>query len=274
MAAKNEGEKDNIALFRKLTRLTMQVSMGNYTIAKNIFNLTKTDTYPKAITDLAEAFGMMIVKVESREFKLELLVDDLEKSCREMAAAKKALEGFKQTLERRVQDRTARWHQKNEELKGTLKLLKKEIKERKQAEKVQKELCEQLEEANRKLMDAYLCMRQRKDQLAARHYAESIVFLVDDDGHICGVTEKAMNMTNKSRSYLHNANIQDFLEPREGQGQTLKDIMRQAHPKMPHLTNLQLKSAGSRQISYEAKLTRVSVDKKRLISIVLYEQVV
>lgn len=265
-----KGNADNL-LLNKLTRLTEQVARGNYTGAKNVFELTKTATYPKSITDLAEAFGMMIVKVESREFKLEQFVDDLEKSCKELTAAKKALEVFNQTLDRRVQDRTEQWHQKNDELRRTLQLLKKEIKERRQAEKNLKELYEQLEEANRKLMDAYLWMRQRKDRLAARQYVESIVFLVNDDGHICGVTENAMEITKKSRSDLHNCNIQDIFTLQEGQ--TFKGILHQVRPKMSCLTNLQLRDMGSHQPFYEAKLSRVAVEGKRLISIDLHEPI-
>ena len=64
------------------------------------------------------------------------------------------------------------------------------------------DLFAQLEEANRKLMDASLWMRQKKNQLAARQYVESIVFLVDDEGRIFGITENAMEMTKKSRSDL------------------------------------------------------------------------
>jgi len=265
-----KGNTDNM-LLNKLTRLTEQVSRGNYTGAKNVFELTKTAVYPKSITDLAEAFGMMIVKVESREFRLVQLVDDLEKSYKELTAAKKALELFNQTLDRRVQDRTEQWHQKNDELKRTLKLLKKEIKERRQAEKNLKKLYEQLEEANRKLLDAYLWMRQRKDRLAARQYVESIVFLVNDDGRICGVTENAMEITKKSRSDLHNYDIQNIFTPQDGQ--TFKGILHQVQPKMSYLTNLQLRDLGSHQPFYEAKLSRVAVDGKRLISIDLHEPI-
>lgn len=264
----SSGTKDRI-LLNRLTRVTKEVSWGNYAKARKLFELTKTDTYPKTIAELAEAFGMMLVKVESREFKLAQLVEDMEKSYKELITAQKALDASNRTLERRVRDRTAQWNQKNLELTHTLQLFKKEIGERKQADKELKKLNKQLEEVNRKLMDAYLLMRQKKDRLAARQYVESIVFWVDDEGRICGVTENSIEMTGKSRSDLHNCNIREVLEPQKGQ--TFNGIMRQVRPRMPYLTNLMFKGQPDNQLFYEAKLTRVVVDEKRLISIVMHE---
>ncbi len=259
------------ALLNKLTRLTKQVSLGNYTKARSLFELTITATHPKVIAELAESFGMMIVKVESREFKLEQLVEALENTCRNLTAAKKALESFNQTLGKKVKEQTEQWHHKNSELTHTLQMLKTEIKERRQAEKKSRQLYDQLEEANRKLMDAYLWMRQKKDRLAARQYTESIVFLVEDDGRICGVTENAVELTKKKRSDLDNCHIQDVLTTVKGQ--TFEAILRQARPKLSYLTNLQLKDQPDNQTLYEAKLTRVALDGKRLITIVLHEPV-
>jgi len=45
-----------------------------------IFELAKTDIYPEKITDLAESFGMMIVKIEARELLLLKAIEELEKS--------------------------------------------------------------------------------------------------------------------------------------------------------------------------------------------------
>ena len=197
-----DGRKIDTVLMHELTRLAKQVSRGNYTRAKGLFEMTKTSAYPKPIAELAEAFGMMIVKVESREFKLEHLIDDLEKSCKELAAAKKTLEAFNLTLEKRVKDRTEQLHQKNSELARVLQNLKGEVRERKQAEKNLRQLNQQIEETNGKLQDAYLAMRQIKDHWVARQYKESMIFLTADNGRIRGFTEKALEITKKSRSEL------------------------------------------------------------------------
>ena len=45
-----------------------------------IFELAKTDIYPERISDLAESFGMMIVKIEARELRLFKTIEKLKES--------------------------------------------------------------------------------------------------------------------------------------------------------------------------------------------------
>ncbi|MCX5825731.1 MAG: hypothetical protein NTY86_20160 [Deltaproteobacteria bacterium] len=267
---KRTQENPERALLHKLTGLTKQISRGNYAHAKKLFELTVTSAYPKPISELAESFGMMIVKVESREFKLTQLIEDLERSCKELSAAKKKLEAFNQTLERQVFDRTEQLHGKNNELNHALKNLKKENKERKLAEKNLKQLYQQIEVTNQKLQDAYFWMRQEKNQLEARKYKESIIFLTADDGRICGFTEQAREITKKSRADLQDGNIQDFLVPHEGQA--FIDLIRQVRPRMSNFTTLRLKLKGHPENGpvYDAKLTHIVVESKRLFYMVLY----
>jgi hypothetical protein len=265
---KQTQENPERALLRKLTGLTKQISRGNYAQAKKLFELTAICTYPKQISELAESFGMMIVKVESREFKLEQLIDDLERSCKELSAAKKKLEVFNQTLERQVFDRTEQLHGKNNELNQALKNLKQENKERKLAEKNLKQLNRQIEVTNQKLQDAYLWMREKKDHLEARKYKESIIFLTADDGRLCGFTEHAREITKKSCADLQDGYIQDFLVSSEGQ--EFKDLIRQVRPRMSHLATFRLKDRPEDGPVYEAKLTHMVIEGKRLFYIVLY----
>lgn len=73
------------------------VAAGDY--SNDIMELT-TDTTPDAIRVIAEAMGMMMVKVEAREYQLELLVEELrqinerikENSVKTVAAMAQALE--------------------------------------------------------------------------------------------------------------------------------------------------------------------------------------
>jgi len=83
-------EKTN-SLLEHLMKLTQQVSRGRYGRPEGIFELTKTGTYPERIVELAESFGMMIVKVEAREFQLQQTIEDLKKANSELDAARKQL---------------------------------------------------------------------------------------------------------------------------------------------------------------------------------------
>ncbi len=255
-------------LLHKLTGLAKQIARGNYEEARKLFELTITSSYPRAIAELAESLGMMIVKIESREFKLGQLIDELEGSCKELSAAKKKLESFNQTLERQVFNRTEQLHEKNNELHEVLKKLKKENKERKVAEKNLKQLYQQIEVTNQKLQDAYLWMRQKKDKLEARKYQESVIFLTTDEGRICGFTEQARAITNKNSADLQGGHIQDFLLPPEGK--EFLDLFRQVRPRMSNLTTLRLKDQPEEGPVYEAKLTHIGIEHKRLFYIVLY----
>lgn len=65
-------------LLAKLTELSNDISLGKYDGIKELFELTKKGQYPEEITTLAEAFGMMVVKVEAREFNLQKNIEELQ----------------------------------------------------------------------------------------------------------------------------------------------------------------------------------------------------
>jgi HD-GYP domain-containing protein (c-di-GMP phosphodiesterase class II) len=74
-----------------LARTAKEVSKGDYRAASEIFELTKSERYPSGITELAEAFGMMLVMVEAREERLEQLIENLRKKTLMLEEASKSL---------------------------------------------------------------------------------------------------------------------------------------------------------------------------------------
>jgi class 3 adenylate cyclase len=64
-------------LIRSLMRVTKNVARGNYERLNEIFELTKSDRYPALISELAESVGMMVVKIEAREYQLERTIEEL-----------------------------------------------------------------------------------------------------------------------------------------------------------------------------------------------------
>lgn len=92
-------------LVRHLTGLCRDLSQGRYGNADDLFELTKTTgDYPKEITELAEAFGLMLVKSEAREMYLKNTIVDLERTRAELTAARESLArenaGLRRTLDR------------------------------------------------------------------------------------------------------------------------------------------------------------------------------
>jgi len=70
-------EFDENKVLKDLVELSQQVARGDYSRAGELFELTQAGQTSAAIEELAEAFGMMMVQVEGREFRLEQLIEEL-----------------------------------------------------------------------------------------------------------------------------------------------------------------------------------------------------
>lgn len=78
-------------LVEYLAKGAKEIARGDYRSASEIFELTKSGKYPAEISELAEAFGMMMVMVEAREERLVTLIDDLERQKDMLEETSKAL---------------------------------------------------------------------------------------------------------------------------------------------------------------------------------------
>lgn len=78
-------------LLEYLANAAKEIARGDYQSAGEIFELTKSGKYPAEISELAEAFGMMMVMVEAREERLETLIEDLKERKAMLEETSKAL---------------------------------------------------------------------------------------------------------------------------------------------------------------------------------------
>ena len=78
------GQELPAPLLKQLIELCRQVSSGDYQRVEEIFEFTKEGSYPPLVSELAEAFGMMVVQVEGREFRLQGMVEELKKTNQEL----------------------------------------------------------------------------------------------------------------------------------------------------------------------------------------------
>jgi len=80
-------EQYYLDLFELLNTTCQKIAVGRYEKkdANQLFELAKKGRYPSFLADLAESFGMMLVKVEAREYKLRQTIEELEriKACPE-----------------------------------------------------------------------------------------------------------------------------------------------------------------------------------------------
>ena len=75
-------ERYYLDLFEMLNTCCKKIASGKYdtTDADRLFELSKKGRYPSVLSELAESFGMMMVKVEAREFRLREIIDELEEN--------------------------------------------------------------------------------------------------------------------------------------------------------------------------------------------------
>ena len=92
-------ERYYLDLFEILTASCKKIASGKFepSDSEKLFELSKKGRYPSFLADLAEAFGMMLVKFEAREFQLKETIEDLEKT-------KVKLEEYSRKLERELEE--------------------------------------------------------------------------------------------------------------------------------------------------------------------------
>jgi hypothetical protein len=75
-----EFERYYLDLFEMLNTCCRKIVSGKYDKAdtEQLFELAKEGRYPSIFSELAESFGMMMVKVEAREFQLKQIIEELE----------------------------------------------------------------------------------------------------------------------------------------------------------------------------------------------------
>ena len=92
-------ERYYLDLFEILNSTCKKIAADKYETsdADKLFELAKKGRYPSFLAELAESFGMMLVKVEAREFRLSQIIEELEK-------AKAELEDYSEGLEKRLEE--------------------------------------------------------------------------------------------------------------------------------------------------------------------------
>ena len=103
-------DKDDLSNIKTLTELCSAIAYGHYENADvdTLFDFTKAEKHP-LIADLSESIGFMLVKIEGREFALEMKIRDLEK-------ANEKIDEYSKNLEFKVEERTRELKEKNEVL--------------------------------------------------------------------------------------------------------------------------------------------------------------
>ncbi len=71
-------------LYRRLTDICTQMAQGDYEQAKAVFDLLPSEDASDPVNILVEAFSMMLLRIEAREFELSRLLQELESARNEL----------------------------------------------------------------------------------------------------------------------------------------------------------------------------------------------
>ena len=74
-------ERYYLDLLEMLNSSCKKIAAGKYdqSDVDRLFELAKKQRYPRLFSELAESFGMMMTKLEAREYRLKKIIDDLKK---------------------------------------------------------------------------------------------------------------------------------------------------------------------------------------------------
>lgn len=78
-------------LLETMEKICHDLAWGRYERADRLFEMTGENAYPEQITRLAESFGLMLVKVEAREFRMEQVMSELKKTAKKLELSRKQL---------------------------------------------------------------------------------------------------------------------------------------------------------------------------------------
>jgi transcriptional regulator with PAS, ATPase and Fis domain len=90
----------------RLTEICEKLARGDYNYAGQLFELTRNNRdQPRSVSKLAESFGLMLVKIEGREFLLKKTIDKLTLAKHELEQAQNLLKTENRNLKERLTTR-------------------------------------------------------------------------------------------------------------------------------------------------------------------------
>jgi len=142
-----------------------------------------------------------------------------------------------------------------------------DITERKKTEDELKRLHEELQNVNERLKEAYSNVKFEKDVLQKVIQGEEIGFTTDSAGLITAITEKARNLSGKSRLEVLNLPLPDLFE--ETYRESVKEAIRLANIKNFHSVDAILKTEKPTEIEYIVNVMKLNTIKEKQLLVIL-----
>ena len=126
---------------------------------------------------------------------------------------------------------------------------------------------ERLAHANEKLELAYAWMRDNRDDLRQQMYEEDIGFLIDQDGRIEGVTDRALVVMKESRDALIGGNLTHLM--RQDAQEDFARVLKQAWKGITHHLTVSMIISEGAERKFDMQFTRLVVSGKKLLLVIL-----
>lgn len=125
----------------------------------------------------------------------------------------------------------------------------------------------EIKDANDKLTGAYKWMRENRDNLIEHRNKEEIGFIVDREGKIEEITERAVECTGNSRAGLIGYNIVEFIDATCHE--EFKNELRQAWMGITRNFYVVMNQTYESRTIFETTLTRLTSESRRALLVVL-----
>jgi PAS domain-containing protein len=126
---------------------------------------------------------------------------------------------------------------------------------------------ERLAHANEKLELAYAWMRDNRDELRQQMYEEDIGFLIDQDGRIEGVTDRALVVMKESRDALIGGNLTRLMQ--QDAQEDFARVLKQAWKGITHHLTVSMIISEGAERKFDMQFTRLVVSGKKLLLVIL-----
>ena len=126
---------------------------------------------------------------------------------------------------------------------------------------------ERLAHANEKLELAYAWMRDNRDELRQQMYEEDIGFLIDHDGRIEGVTDRALVVMKESRDALIGGNLTRLMQ--QDAQEDFARVLKQAWKGITHHLTVSMIISEGAERKFDMQFTRLVVSGKKLLLVIL-----
>lgn len=144
-----------------------------------------------------------------------------------------------------------------------------DITKRKEAEEELLKAHEETKEANKKLAAAYAEMKDRKDKATSQLREAELVFFIDFNGLIKGISDSILEITDLNRTEILDRNINELIDKKSAN--TLSEDIKKVYRGLSKEISVRFRRKQFYTYAFEGKLTRIGLKTEKMFLLLLRE---